>query len=82
MGLIIALIVGCLAGWLAGNFFRGKGFGVFGNMVVGVVGAMLGRWIFQAVGLHASGFLGSLITATAGAVVLLVLLRWLGMINR
>ncbi len=82
MGIIIALIMGCLAGWLAGKFFRGEGFGILGNMVVGVVGAVLGRWLFNAIGLHASGFLGSLITATVGAVVLLVLLRGLGMIRK
>ncbi len=82
MGIIISLIIGCLAGWLAGNFFRGHGFGIIGNMIVGVVGAILGNWIFGHVGLHASGLIGNLITATVGAVVLLLLLRAVGMIKK
>jgi len=71
MGLISFLIVGLLAGWLAGNLLRGGGLGLFWNLVTGVVGAYLGAFLFDAIGLSASGFVGNLIMATVGAVVLL-----------
>ena len=71
MGLIGFLIIGLIAGWLAGVIMKGKGAGLIVNLVVGVIGAFLGGFLFQFVGLSAHGFIGSLITATVGAVVLL-----------
>ncbi|MGC3874007.1 GlsB/YeaQ/YmgE family stress response membrane protein [Halomonas sp. GXIMD04776] len=71
MGLILWLIIGGLAGWIAGNIMRGGGFGIFGNVGVGIVGAVLGGLLFRLLGLHAGGFIGSLVTATVGAVLLL-----------
>ena len=70
------ILIGLAAGWLAGQFMKGGGFGVIGDIVVGVVGALLGGFLFGALGLSAGGgLLGSLIVATIGAVVLLFLLR-------
>ena len=69
--LIGFLIIGLAAGWLAGQIMKGKGFGLLGNLVVGVVGAFLGGFLFRLIGFVSYGFIASLITATVGAVVLL-----------
>ena len=71
------LVIGALAGWLAGKLTKGSGFGLVGNLVVGIVGAIGGGFIFKLLGLSATGLLGSLITATVGAVVLLYLVSLL-----
>ena len=73
--LIWFLIIGLIAGWLAGKVMRGGGFGVIGDMIVGVIGAFIGGWLFGVLGISAGGFIGSLITAFVGAVILLLLLR-------
>ena len=65
------LLIGLAAGWLAGNLTKGKGFGLFGNLAIGVIGALIGGFIFRLVGLSAYGTCGSLIMATIGALVLL-----------
>lgn len=69
------LIIGAIAGWLAGQISRGSGFGLLGDIVVGVVGAFLGGFIFNLIGISAYGTIGSIIVATIGAVVLLWVLR-------
>lgn len=69
--LLIFLAIGALAGWLAGNIMKGKGFGIIGNIVVGIVGALFGGYLFNFFGIAAGGLIGALITATVGAVVLL-----------
>lgn len=70
------LLIGLLAGWLAGQVMRGGGFGLVGDMVVGVIGALLGGWLFGRLGISAGGGLvGALITAFVGAVILIALLR-------
>jgi len=73
--LIYFLIIGLAAGWLGSQIVKGHSFGLAGNLLVGVVGAILGGFLFRLVGLAAIGLLGSLISATAGAIVLLFLLR-------
>ena len=73
--LIWFLLVGLIAGWLAGRVMRGGGFGVVGDMIVGIIGALLGGWLFGLLGIHAGGLIGSIITAFVGAVVLIALLR-------
>ena len=78
MSLIWFLLIGLAAGWLAGQLTKGRGFGLAGDLVVGVIGALLGGFMFELVGLSAHGPIGSLIVATVGAVILLSLLRWLG----
>ena len=75
-GIIVWLIIGALAGWLAGKLVRGGGFGLIGDMVVGIVGAVIGGWLAGALGVSiGSGFIASVITAIIGAVILLVILR-------
>jgi len=74
--LIWFLLIGLIAGWLAGKVMRGGGFGVIGDMIVGIIGALLGGWIFGKLGISAGGgLIGALIVAFVGAVVLLLLLR-------
>lgn len=75
LSLLWFLIIGAVAGWLAGQITKGGGFGLGGNLAVGIVGALLGGLIFQAVGLAAYGTCGSLIMATIGAIVFLFLLQ-------
>ncbi|MFP4482905.1 MAG: GlsB/YeaQ/YmgE family stress response membrane protein [Thermovirgaceae bacterium] len=72
--LLAFLVIGVLAGWLAGRMMRGRGYGFFGNMLVGVLGAYVGGFLFSSVGLYPMGFLGSLLMAFAGAVVLLFII--------
>jgi uncharacterized membrane protein YeaQ/YmgE (transglycosylase-associated protein family) len=74
MSLVWFLLIGAAAGFLAGKIMEGKGFGIIGNIVVGVVGAVLGGFLFGVLGISAGdGLLGSLVTATVGAVLLLFL---------
>ena len=70
--LLVFLFIGLIAGWLAGVFFKGSGFGVLGDIVVGVVGAEIGGWIFGKLGLSSYGFGGAVLMAFVGAVTLLV----------
>lgn len=77
-GLIIILLIGGIAGWLAGLVVRGFGFGLLGNIVVGIVGAFLGSWLFPRLGVNLNlggGMLGSILFAFIGAVILLLLIR-------
>ncbi|HEY3243887.1 MAG TPA: GlsB/YeaQ/YmgE family stress response membrane protein [Phycisphaerae bacterium] len=74
MELIAFLIIGLLAGWLAGKITRGRGFGLLGNLLIGVLGALIGGLLFRVVGLVAYGLLGRLVMALAGAILLLYLL--------
>ena len=75
MGWLLFVVVGAVAGWLAGQFMRGHGFGLLGDMVVGVIGAFAGGYVFRAVGLEIGGLFGSLIVAFGGAVLLLFVVR-------
>jgi uncharacterized membrane protein YeaQ/YmgE (transglycosylase-associated protein family) len=76
MSFLWFLVVGLVAGWLAGVLVKGGGFGVIGDLVVGVIGAFLGGWLFSTLGASAGGgLLGSIIVATVGAVVLLFIVR-------
>lgn len=73
--LIIFLAIGAIAGWLAGTLMKGRGFGLLGNMVVGVIGAVLGGFVFDLLGISAGGLIGSIVTATAGAAILIFAVR-------
>ena len=76
MNRIVAfLLVGLIAGWLAGRITKGRGFGLWGNLIVGVAGAILGGFVFRTLGLAAYGTLGGLIMAVVGAILLLYLVR-------
>ena len=74
-GLIIFLAIGAVAGWLAGTLMKGGGFGLIGNIVVGIIGAVLGGFVFGLLGISAGGLIGSIITATAGAALLLYIAK-------
>ncbi|MBN2720040.1 MAG: GlsB/YeaQ/YmgE family stress response membrane protein [Proteobacteria bacterium] len=70
------ILIGLAAGWLAGQLMKGGGFGIVGNIIVGVIGALVGGFLFRFFGVSAGGgLLGALIVATIGAIVLLFLLR-------
>jgi uncharacterized membrane protein YeaQ/YmgE (transglycosylase-associated protein family) len=70
------ILIGLVAGWLAGQLVKGGGFGVVGDIVVGVVGALLGGFLFSSLGVSSGGgLLGAIIVATIGAVLLIFLLR-------
>jgi uncharacterized membrane protein YeaQ/YmgE (transglycosylase-associated protein family) len=75
MDLIGFLLIGLIAGWIATNFMRGSGMGLAGNLVIGVVGAFVGGFLFRLIGFAAVGLIGKLITATVGAVVLLYVVQ-------
>ncbi len=70
-GLIAILFIGAIAGWLAGILMKGGGFGLFGNIVVGILGAVIGGYVFSLLGISVGGMIGSIVTATIGAAILL-----------
>lgn len=79
MELLIFLLIGALAGWAAGLVMKGRGLGVLGNIIVGVIGSYLGGWLLPKLGVSFGGSIGTFITAFIGAVILLALV---GLIKR
>lgn len=77
MNFLWFLLIGLAAGWLAGQLTKGGGFGLVGNLIVGVIGAVLGGFLFGLLGFATTSLLGSLVTATVGAIVLLFLLGFI-----
>jgi uncharacterized membrane protein YeaQ/YmgE (transglycosylase-associated protein family) len=76
MEFIWFIVVGLIAGWLAGVLVKGGGFGVVGDIIVGVIGALLGGWLFGAMGIWpGGGLLGSIVIATVGAIILIFIIR-------
>lgn len=76
--LVVWLLIGAIAGWLAGVLTK-RGFGLVGNIVVGIVGAVFGTWLFPRIGITiGAGFISQTITATMGAVILLFVASLLG----
>jgi uncharacterized membrane protein YeaQ/YmgE (transglycosylase-associated protein family) len=74
--LLVILVVGVVAGWLAGQIVSGGGFGLLGDLVVGVIGAFIGDWILPRLGVHLGvGTISLIINATVGAIILLIVLR-------
>lgn len=74
--LLVILIVGVVAGWLAGQLVRGAGFGLVGDLIIGVIGALIGGWLLPKLGIHLGvGIVSAIVNATIGAVVLLLLVR-------
>lgn len=71
MNFIWFIIIGILAGFIAGKLMRGGGFGLFINLLLGIVGGILGGWVFGLLGIATTGILGSLITSVIGAVLIL-----------
>lgn len=76
MGLLLFIVIGVLSGWLAGRFMRGNGFGLIGDVIVGIGGAFAGGYVFAAVGAElGGGWIAGLIVAFAGAVLSLFIVR-------
>lgn len=75
MEIIWFLLIGLIAGWLADMFVKNVGFGIIGDMIVGMVGALIGGFLFGALGIEVGGLLGQIVMAFVGAVLLLLLIR-------
>ena len=76
MNIIIWLIIGAIAGWLAGQIVKGGGFGLIGDIIVGIVGAVIAGFLFPALGVSFGGeIIGAIISATIGAIILLVIIK-------
>jgi uncharacterized membrane protein YeaQ/YmgE (transglycosylase-associated protein family) len=74
--ILIWLLVGAIAGWLAGLIVRGGGFGLVGDILVGIVGAVIGGWLLPRLGIViGSGILSAIVTAVIGAVILLLIVK-------
>jgi uncharacterized membrane protein YeaQ/YmgE (transglycosylase-associated protein family) len=74
--LLVILVVGLIAGWLAGQIVQGTGLGLFGDLIVGIAGAFIASWAFPQLGIHlGSGIVSAIVGAAIGAVILLVILR-------
>ena len=74
-GLIWAVVIGLIAGWLAGTVMKGRGYGVLMDIVLGIVGGVIGRFVFAMLGLSSWNVLGSIIVSFVGAVILIWLVR-------
>jgi uncharacterized membrane protein YeaQ/YmgE (transglycosylase-associated protein family) len=79
MDLLLFLAIGAFAGWIAGNLMKGGGFGLIGNMAIGVTGAYIGKYVFGFLGLSFGGMIGTLMAAVLGAVILIFIV---GLIQR
>jgi uncharacterized membrane protein YeaQ/YmgE (transglycosylase-associated protein family) len=78
MGFLAWMVVGLIAGWLAGQVMKGGGYGTVADIILGLVGGLLGGWIFGKLGISAgSGMIGSIIVAFVGAVILVGITRLL-----
>jgi|SRR5690348_8928048 uncharacterized membrane protein YeaQ/YmgE (transglycosylase-associated protein family) len=76
--LLVILLVGIIAGWLAGRLVRGAGFGIIGDLLLGIVGAFVGNWLLPRLGIHlGTGVVMAIVNATVGAILLLVVVRLL-----
>jgi uncharacterized membrane protein YeaQ/YmgE (transglycosylase-associated protein family) len=74
--LIVIVFVGVVAGWAAGTIVRGGGYGLIGDLIVGIIGALIGDWLLPRLGIHlGTGMVALVINATLGAIVLLIVLR-------
>jgi len=76
MGILYTLIIGAIIGWLAGVIMKGGGFGLLGDIVVGILGALIGGWVFGLLGISVgAGLLPTLLSGVVGAVILIALVR-------
>ena len=74
--LLVILLVGVAAGWLAGHIVQGTGLGLVNDMIIGVLGAFAGDWLMPQLGIHLhAGIIGAIINATIGAILILLILR-------
>jgi len=75
MWLLWFLLIGLIAGWLAGIIMKGSGYGVIGDIVIGIIGALIGGHVLRWLGVTTFGLLGSLLTALLGAIILIFIVR-------
>ena len=74
--ILVIILVGIVAGWLAGLIVQGTGLGIIGDLIVGIAGAFIGGWLLPRTGIHlGTGLIASIVNATIGAVILLLLIR-------
>src|SRR3954463_14545191 len=74
--LLVILLVGIVAGWLAGQIVQGTGFGIIGDLIIGIVGAFIGSWLLPQLGIHlGAGIIAAIVNATIGALILLLIIR-------
>jgi uncharacterized membrane protein YeaQ/YmgE (transglycosylase-associated protein family) len=74
--LLVILFVGLVAGWLAGQIVQGTGFGLIGDIIIGILGAFVGSWLLPQLGIHlGTGLIGAIVNATIGAALLLLIMR-------
>lgn len=78
MNIVWFLIIGIVSGWIAGEITKGHGFGWIGNMIVGIAGALIGGFLFDAVGLQAYGTVARIVMSVIGALILLFLASLFG----
>jgi uncharacterized membrane protein YeaQ/YmgE (transglycosylase-associated protein family) len=77
MRILLWIISGLVAGWLTGLVMKGRGYGLLGNLVIGLLGGIIGGWLFSLFGLAARGWLGEIVVALIGGVVLVAIARFL-----
>ena len=75
MGLLWTLLIGIAAGWLAGQVMKGGGYGLVGDLVLGILGSFAGSWIFGMLGIASFGLIGQLVVSTIGAIALVAIVR-------
>lgn len=75
MEILWIIILGGLAGWIAGLIFKGSGSGIVLNIIVGILGSMLGGWLFRQIGIVPEGGIGAFVAAVVGAIILLLIVR-------
>ena len=75
MGILLSLLIGAVAGWLAGRIMKGSSYGLLMNILLGIVGGYVGSWAFGVLGFQSTSLLGELISATVGAILLILLVR-------
>jgi len=73
MEIVVTILIGALAGWLGSVVFRGRGYGLVGNIIVGIAGGFVGYWLLGKIGIFLGGWLGAILTGAIGAVVILFL---------
>jgi uncharacterized membrane protein YeaQ/YmgE (transglycosylase-associated protein family) len=75
MGIIIWILGGIIAGWITGLIMKGKGFGLIGDLVIGLLGGVIGGWLAGLIGLSATSWLGQIVVAVIGGVILVAIVR-------
>ncbi len=77
MDIIVAIVFGLIAGWLAGIIMKGSGYGIIGDIILGLLGSVVGNWIFGFLGITSYGTLWTIIVAVVGAVALIYIVRFI-----